>query len=1048
MGKSGRGPPRRRNPNRRPRRKTAPDGEDRHSASPEPPGAQATGTSSSSHYHHPHGMAHSRTDYTGGAASLVGERLRSRLDRQRSYSIMADTRRAWAGDEGSRTPQSRGSGGSPRRRAGSGSPSLASAILQYMPGMDAEDGPDYLAARYYGNMASLPGDAGRRPLPMNSTLPLFSPSVIHGRIASHSRSSRASLGSPQSHERASPYQAAPSQSADQLTAAAARHEMPSIGEVPAEHEAPGGEQIGMATTEQQIGMTTEQQGGVSTEQQDGMSTEHQSGMSAEQQMLAEHHIPAELPQAPAEDHQVVEVRAESPPEPGGGPGIGAGAPSVARGRHGQLTGATQYTPAAGSRRSFIARAAPGLSYMFSPTVSTSRPPSVTGMATPTQQQPPMHLPPQAAHVGALPPADCAHEPPDARQPPDAANQGSATLSGERTMYGAINVGILEHFLEEGKLPDSSSDSASPSDDFGDDSSWGEDDDDDDDDDAAKPISPRAAAVSPRQQQQQPPPSPSEPRESPTVSLRQQTLVRPRPLLHDGAAAAATSPAAQRSPALGPAKISPRIREIRRLSAPDERTPLLLTQPQPQPPEYVVPADLPFAEGQSSAANAHDAYDARDQEQQERRRRRRRRRRHSRKNHEDLFLDKDGFIDGSYRFTFFNPAVGTIRAQEFADLRTPTMDLSALLQVGGCFWIDVLQPSVQEMHLMSKVFGIHALTVEDIITQDAREKCEIHASYYFVCFRSFDNDVNSETYLEPKCVYNIVMREGIITFHMDPTVHQYHVLRRIRRQIDHLVVTPDWLNYAIIDDITDMLAPILHSVEFDVDVIDELVLVISSSEQSDMLLRISTVRKRIMMAMRLLQGKADVVRALIKRFESATAISTTHMAAAAAATAETRAAPASAGAWCESPRYRAGAAGPAGAGEAEAAGGMGTAELAQDQRKGQETLLYLGDVLDHIVTMMQNAAHYDNMLGRAQTNYLAQISIELTESSNNTNDVVAKLSALAAIVVPLNFVTGMWGANVKVPGQDVDNLHYFFAILAMCMLYVVVAVAWARRYNIF
>ncbi|KAI9470290.1 hypothetical protein BX667DRAFT_472637 [Coemansia mojavensis] len=322
-----------------------------------------------------------------------------------------------------------------------------------------------------------------------------------------------------------------------------------------------------------------------------------------------------------------------------------------------------------------------------------------------------------------------------------------------------------------------------------------------------------------------------------------------------------------------------------------------------------------------------------------------------------------------------------------------MDLSTLLQVGGCFWIDVFRPSFQEMHLLSKIFGIHALTVEDVMTQDAREKCEIHANYYFVCFRSFDNDPESETYLEPKCVYNVVLREGIITFHMEPSVHQYHVLRRIRRQIDHIVVTPDWLNYAIIDDITDLLAPILHRVEFDVDAIDELVLVISSSEQSDMLLRISTVRKRIMMALRLLQGKADVVRALIKRFD-------------------------------ELP------------------------EMVSDQRKGHETILYLGDVLDHIVTMIQNATHYDNMLGRAQTNYLAQISIELTESSNNTNDVVAKLSALAAIVVPLNFITGMWGANVKVPGQDYDDLHYFFIILGMCMLYVVVAVCWARRYRIF
>ncbi|KAI8320155.1 hypothetical protein GQ54DRAFT_264073 [Martensiomyces pterosporus] len=340
-----------------------------------------------------------------------------------------------------------------------------------------------------------------------------------------------------------------------------------------------------------------------------------------------------------------------------------------------------------------------------------------------------------------------------------------------------------------------------------------------------------------------------------------------------------------------------------------------------------------------------------------------------------------------------------------------------------------------------------------MTQDVREKCEVHANYYFVCFKSFDSDPNSETYLEPKCIYNVVMREGIITFHMDPAVHQYHVLRRIRRQIDHIVVTPDWLNYAIIDDITDLLAPILQIVEFDVDSIDELVLVISSSEQSDMLLRISTVRKRIMMMLRLLQGKADVVRALIKRFESATAMSASQMNAIAGNTsgpgyaAERQHAAASQATQGGSPRrHTSGGGEPAAALPADLS--ETALEVALDQRKGHETLLYLGDVLDHIATMTQNAAHYDNTLGRAHANYLAQISIELTESSNRTNDVVAKLSALAAIVVPLNFVTGMWGANVKVPGQDYDDLNYFFLILGSCMLYVVAAVAWARHSNIF
>ncbi|KAJ2041696.1 CorA metal ion transporter [Coemansia sp. RSA 922] len=728
----------------------------------------------------------------------------------------------------------------------------------------------------------------------------------------------------------------------------------------------------------------------------------------------------------------------------------------------QQMGAIQYKPAATTKKTAIARGAPGLSYMFSPTISASRPSSVIGMtAPPTPMLPPrgavaeghhsmLQLPVSGSPKSVPPPeesqlhiARLQCESGEATAGTNNTGSGMFIHKAERKKYGSINIGALEQFLEEGEVPDSTSDDDSCDDN---DAGWEED---------YPGSSPRSRTSSTGQS------TCSSTRDrlahnsmtparlaaqQPLQNSRQQSPRQSLPGIYESIG----NNGGVRTTGSMSYRQSPRVRSIGRSSMPDERMPLLMhsavTIEPPlystDPPEFVIPADVPNIDEIGSRREYSSPRDPGQlpKDASGRRRGKGRGRGRNRKHHEELFLDKDGFIDESYRFTFFNPAVGTIRAQEFADLRTPGMDLAALLQVGGCFWIDVLLPSFHEMHLFSKIFGIHALTVEDIMTQDAREKCEIHANYYFVCFRSFDNDPNSEAYLEPKCIYNVVLREGIITFHMDPAVHQYHVLRRIRRQIDHIVVTPDWLNYAIIDDITDLLAPILQIIEFDVDAIDELVLVISSSEQSDMLLRISTVRKRIMMVMRLLQGKADVVRALTKRFETATAMSMNAFAGTQGIAAERIVANRTSPIWDQDSQPRR-------TNSSEQAW-IAPAEMALDQRKGQETLLYLGDVLDHIVTMMQNAAHYDNILGRAHANYLAQISIELTESSNRTNDVVAKLSALAAIVVPLNFITGMWGANVKVPGQEYDDLHYFFCILGMCLLYVIVAIAWARYYKIF
>jgi magnesium transporter len=79
-------------------------------------------------------------------------------------------------------------------------------------------------------------------------------------------------------------------------------------------------------------------------------------------------------------------------------------------------------------------------------------------------------------------------------------------------------------------------------------------------------------------------------------------------------------------------------------------------------------------------------------------------------------------------------------------------------------------------------------------------------------------------------------------------------------------------------------------------------------------------------------------------------------------------------------------------------------------------LYLGDIQDHIVTMNSNLTHYESLLGRAHSNYLAQLNFMTAARQEETNAVLGKLSVLGTIFLPLNVVTGMFGANFKVPGR--------------------------------
>ena len=69
----------------------------------------------------------------------------------------------------------------------------------------------------------------------------------------------------------------------------------------------------------------------------------------------------------------------------------------------------------------------------------------------------------------------------------------------------------------------------------------------------------------------------------------------------------------------------------------------------------------------------------------------------------------------------------------------------------------------------------------------------------------------------------------------------------------------------------------------------------------------------------------------------------------------------------------------------------------------------------------------SLLSRAHSNYLAQINIRMNERQEQTSDILGKLTVLGTIVLPMNVVTGIWGMNCIVPGQDVENLNWFFGI---------------------
>lgn len=67
------------------------------------------------------------------------------------------------------------------------------------------------------------------------------------------------------------------------------------------------------------------------------------------------------------------------------------------------------------------------------------------------------------------------------------------------------------------------------------------------------------------------------------------------------------------------------------------------------------------------------------------------------------------------------------------------------------------------------------------------------------------------------------------------------------------------------------------------------------------------------------------------------------------------------------------------------------------------------------------------------------------ASQESNDAISKLTILSTVILPLNVVTGLWGMNVTVPGQDEGTLIWFYSLVGAMSVIASTGFWWAMRF---
>eukprot|EP01083_Nonionella_stella_P171260 584657_1 len=272
--------------------------------------------------------------------------------------------------------------------------------------------------------------------------------------------------------------------------------------------------------------------------------------------------------------------------------------------------------------------------------------------------------------------------------------------------------------------------------------------------------------------------------------------------------------------------------------------------------------------------------------------------------------------------------------------------------------------------------IHSLTIEDCVTIDCREKLELFDEYLFCCIRT--TSVHQGHNTEKLCI--IVCASMIITYHTEEACENVLSEARTRLEKRHKVKcpSPGWVCHTVIDVIVDRMIPEVECRVQEVQNVENLVFALSGTSQEELLQRLQIARNWLMVYRSRLWPKSTITHNFVN--------------------ADWR------------------------------------VFLAGVQQQ------YWNDINDHVARMVDLLSLGQSTLESAQNIFVAKISLEMADQSNQLSDSAGRLTAVGSIFLPLSFFAGLWGMNCKVPfqyeGPDTDGYFtddYYGFIIVFCFM---------------
>ena len=102
---------------------------------------------------------------------------------------------------------------------------------------------------------------------------------------------------------------------------------------------------------------------------------------------------------------------------------------------------------------------------------------------------------------------------------------------------------------------------------------------------------------------------------------------------------------------------------------------------------------------------------------------------------------------------------------------------------------------------------------------------------------------------------------------------------------------------------------------------------------------------------------------------------------------------------------------------------------------KDTTVYLRDVYDHIIQIIDTVEVYRDMLSGMLDTYLSSIS-------NKTNDVMKLLTIISTIFIPITFIAGVYGMNF----DNIPEEHFKYGYEIFWLINILIAFSMIRYFK--